>query len=168
MFTQELRKSGKLPLLDSFVELRERPVTMKVFCDRFLPCVVGKVEWRKAMQRGASITASCTRTDEAFALLCIENIYDIWLTKPLDNYKYRQEQGVLKDNMDEKDNEEDAYYVEKEVGSEETGTGEDDEVGGSRPGDGGGKPKRTVWAGKYTKGYREASKHEGWNTEGKV
>ena len=52
--------------------------TYALFCDNFLSCVVGKLRYRKLV-RGQRMTHVATSSDEAFALLLLENNYDRWL-----------------------------------------------------------------------------------------
>ena len=59
---------------------------MTLFCDSILPEVVGKVAMRKGVTK-MRISEFVTVTDEAFALLVLENIWDTWWNTPLDELK---------------------------------------------------------------------------------
>ena len=47
------------------------------FCDYFLSCVVGRSSYKQNMA-AMTITDLATSSDEAFAILCIENNIDVW------------------------------------------------------------------------------------------
>jgi len=50
---------------------------MITFCDHFLACVVGKVEWKRKVTKNL-VKEIATNSDEGFALLVLENIWDEW------------------------------------------------------------------------------------------
>jgi len=60
-------------------------MTMQLFCDKFLSCVIGKNEWKNQI-RIKPITEIATISDEAFALLILENIWDDWITMNANDY----------------------------------------------------------------------------------
>ena len=49
---------------------------MEILCNHFLACVVGKHDWKWQTKKELSQVA--TISDEAFALLILENIWDEW------------------------------------------------------------------------------------------
>jgi hypothetical protein len=69
---------ARLPMLEDILEGRKAPLgAYKFFADYIIECVAGKREWKK--QRETITMASATSpTDEAFALLLLENSYDRW------------------------------------------------------------------------------------------
>lgn len=50
---------------------------MTLFCNQFLACVTGKNDWKQ--QTKNLIRDFATVSDEAFALLVLENIWDKWI-----------------------------------------------------------------------------------------
>jgi len=52
--------------------------TMIMFVENFLACVVGKVQWKRNVKKNL-ITKFTTNSDEAFALLVLENGWDEWI-----------------------------------------------------------------------------------------
>jgi len=50
---------------------------MEIFCNHFLACVVGKHDW-KWQTKKELISQVATISDEASALLILENIWDEW------------------------------------------------------------------------------------------
>jgi len=48
---------------------------MGFFCQEFLSCVVGRLEWKKQIER-KRVWEIASASDEAFALLALENIWD--------------------------------------------------------------------------------------------
>jgi hypothetical protein len=50
-------------------------------CMRLLPCIVGKVNWKKAsIIHGGDITKIATISDEAMMLVALENYYEPWVS----------------------------------------------------------------------------------------
>ena len=71
--------------LKEFLKMRKNKEAYLYFCENFLSCVVGKLEWKKnAHCRKLSEIAS--PTDEAFALLVLENIWDSWTAVAIEDY----------------------------------------------------------------------------------
>ena len=52
-----------------------------MFCERFVPCVIGKISVRNALGQGKSYSQYCTSSDETMALLVYANNYEYWLAK---------------------------------------------------------------------------------------
>ena len=66
---------------DSFCQGRKNKKTYKTFFSRFVPAVVGPELFRQRLQDATGDTSAdtlCTVSDEAFALLLVENSYDRW------------------------------------------------------------------------------------------
>jgi hypothetical protein len=84
-FILDLRLKNALPPLEELVQLRRNHAVMKVFCEHFLPCVVGKVRW-KTNCCSSKVGDIATVTDEAFVLLVLENIWEIWSQKDVDDW----------------------------------------------------------------------------------
>jgi hypothetical protein len=52
-------------------------------CMRLLPCIVGKVQWKKtSIIHGGDITKIATLSDEAMMLVALENYYEPWVSHP--------------------------------------------------------------------------------------
>jgi len=66
-----------LPTLTQIQLLQEDAQTMEIFCNHFLACVVGKHDWKQQTKKEL-ISQVATISDEAFALLVLENIWDEW------------------------------------------------------------------------------------------
>jgi hypothetical protein len=66
----------KLPELADILGLRKGSA-YKFFADKCLECVAGKKAW-KTKRATETMTSATTKTDEAFALLLLENNYEIW------------------------------------------------------------------------------------------
>jgi hypothetical protein len=62
-----------LPDLDDFLLVRDKPHIYFLL----LPCIVGKVNWKKATP-GKLVTQVATPSYEALALLILENSWDVW------------------------------------------------------------------------------------------
>ena len=84
----EMRQDNAVPDggMDDFLSLRENPEVMRYFCDNFLLQVVGKVQWRDGVTK-FKVRDLATATDEAFALLVLENIWDVWTELPVEKLK---------------------------------------------------------------------------------
>jgi len=63
--------------LSDLMKLQGNPKTMITFCDHFLACIVGKVEWKQKVTKNL-IKEIVTNSDEGFALLVLENTWDEW------------------------------------------------------------------------------------------
>jgi len=68
----------KLPHLDAMRKGRSELEAYAFFCYYFLSAVVGKTKWEKATQTGAPVSTDATTSDEAMALLLLENCWDYW------------------------------------------------------------------------------------------
>jgi hypothetical protein len=96
-FTDWLQKTGRksklknkppvtIPALTmkEFLEGRKNSDAYSVFMERFLPCVTMKTSWDRRLATAdpdctKNMKSLCTVSDEAFALLLLENSYDRWL-----------------------------------------------------------------------------------------
>ena len=72
-----LKGNGTLPELSELMNLQGNPKAMITFCDHFLACIVGKVEWKQKVTKNL-VKEIATNSDEGFALLVLENIWDEW------------------------------------------------------------------------------------------
>jgi len=63
--------------MSSFLYMREQPMFYRYFLRKFVKVVVGVGEWKsRLLDKKISPDDLCTSTDEAYALVYIENIYD--------------------------------------------------------------------------------------------
>jgi hypothetical protein len=88
-----LRKQYKeldleFPTLEQFLELHEGGDTYGLFLAKILPRIVGKCIWTSTSSK-KQVSQFCTKSDEAFGLLLLENFYARWT--------WMWENGVLKD-----------------------------------------------------------------------
>jgi len=72
-----LKSATNLPALQELWLLCKNETTMEIFCNNFLSCVLGKHHW-KWQKKHKLICELATISDEAFALLVLENIWDEW------------------------------------------------------------------------------------------
>ena len=63
--------------IDEFLEMRDNKKAFTLFCDRILPCVVGRSMWDKLVDR-VGVSKFATATDEAWAIVVMENSWDLW------------------------------------------------------------------------------------------
>ena len=134
-----------LPSIEDILKLRKNLQTMRILCDHFLPCVVGKKWWKMQILSGRHVNDIATVSDEAFVLLVLENIWD----------------DMIKVNIDK-------YYRPKKRKK----TQEDEE--GTRSGNSPNAPTndknkhddRSVITGKWTSAWRGSRRYGGWNPEG--
>jgi hypothetical protein len=69
--------------MEDFLKGRTDVEAYTVFFEHFVPCAVGKTEWERCIGEAGTITESkdsflSTVSDEAFALLLLENSYERW------------------------------------------------------------------------------------------
>jgi hypothetical protein len=69
------RAVASKPLLKDFMKMRAEPDTYGLFCDMFLPNVVGKKKWSK-QQENAEVDCIANDSDFAFGLVQLENGWD--------------------------------------------------------------------------------------------
>ena len=72
-----MMKKGEMPEQDDIQEMRENEETYKIFCNKLLPCIVGKNEWNKLCWQ-IHVSKIATISDEAFTILLLENSWDVW------------------------------------------------------------------------------------------
>ena len=138
-----LRSEKELPDdVEDFVQLSKNKSTMKLFLDRFVSCVVGRMEWRKETPKMV-ISKIATPTDEAFALLVLENIWDAW--KDVDPQEYIMARSKRRREEDDD--------VEGECETNSDGTTKK-------------AKRRKEIPGKYTKEHRNAKRYRGWGDDG--
>ena len=82
----ELLEKKTLPTLEEIMLKRDKEETFFVFADTFLSRVVGVAYWRKHCAK-MTIRDMATISDEAFALLLLENYWESWSTKNVEEYK---------------------------------------------------------------------------------
>ena len=82
----ELLEKKTLPTLEEIMLKRDKEETFFVFADTFLSRVVGVAYWRKHCSK-MTIREMATISDEAFALLLLENYWESWSTKNVEEYK---------------------------------------------------------------------------------
>ena len=73
----DLIKWHQLKELHEYQKLRANVEAYGHFCDRILPCVIGKMAWSKDVY-SKEISKIATPTDKAWALLLLENSWDLW------------------------------------------------------------------------------------------
>lgn len=133
--------------------------------------VVGKTDWRSGIQGGKAVTSLATWSDEAFAILCLENIWDSWIKrsrkawrKTKGNDKLAADDDV--DPVDELEKYEEVASINNSPqlkfvveGDEADDKDEDvflkDESVQHK--------KRVCLPGMYTKEFKRATRHEGWS-----
>jgi len=64
--------------MNDFLQLRSRPNSYMVFCKHFLKCVTRKTKFDSNIKTAKTYNDVCTVSDEAFALLLVENSWDRW------------------------------------------------------------------------------------------
>ena len=64
--------------IENFLKHREDSETMSLFCEGILPHVVGKNLWKEGVYN-MKVCDLASVTDEVFALLALENIWDEWV-----------------------------------------------------------------------------------------
>jgi hypothetical protein len=124
---------------------------MIVFCDNFLPCVVGKTRWKKHMTVGTpqKINDFVSVSDEAFTLLLMENVcWDIMQTITVEEFfvpKQKRKRGTQNRVVG---------------GGTDSGQavvpGVDNSIAGGRK----------LLVGKWTKDWRGSKRFGGWAPEG--
>ena len=87
-----MRVTEELPTIDDILKLRKNLQTMRVLCNHFLPCVVGKKRWKMQILAGKHVNDIATVSDEAFVLLVLENIWVDMMKISVDEY-YRPKKG---------------------------------------------------------------------------
>ena len=133
------RLKGNLPdNLEQIMKLREDPKTMQMFCDTWLPCVVGKVEWKKS-RCIKPMSEIATVSDEAFTLLVLENIWDVWTNVPMDEWNKTKELSRRRS----------IGRIEEQTESEN-----------------GSVAATVIRAGKFTKDYVVGGRYRGWSIAG--
>ena len=73
-----LQSENKLPELQKIQCLQKDPEVMTIFCNWFLSCVTGKHDWKR-QTNSELIREFAMISDEAFALLVLENIWERWI-----------------------------------------------------------------------------------------
>jgi hypothetical protein len=77
-FAADLVERNELPTLSTILQMRHGTGSAyQIFCDEVLSQVVGKLEW-KTGRHSRKISRWATTSDEAFALILLENSWDLW------------------------------------------------------------------------------------------
>ena len=85
--------------LEDIMELRNNPDAYFVFFNPFLPCITGKTAWNERMKTAKKDSDMAEDTDEAFALLLIENSYYRW-EDLFDKEYHSQEDGKEEEKIE--------------------------------------------------------------------
>ncbi len=112
--------STSFPTLEDFLSLRTKPEIMKIFAGTFLSCVVGRVAFRRK-SANVELQEFVTKTDEAFALLCIENIYDRFVKIDINTWYAPHQEGKRKRNCKSGKYTEDAHKAHRYGGWNQKG-----------------------------------------------
>ena len=75
----KVQTKEEMPSLESIKELRKNEEAYIFYCMHFLPVLVGKVTWRKALKRNAKVTDVATASDEAMGIAILHNSWDRWV-----------------------------------------------------------------------------------------
>ena len=73
----DLQVTNELPSIDDLLKLQKNLQTMRVLCSHFLPCVVGKKQWKVQILAGKKVNKIATVSDAAFVLLVLKNVWMI-------------------------------------------------------------------------------------------
>ena len=81
LFVAELvcENERKMYKMEEFLELRRNHEAHSFFYSHFVRCVVGKREWDMGVSYMQGDIQICTPSDEAYALVALENFYDLWM-----------------------------------------------------------------------------------------
>ena len=79
-----------MPTMEDLLLLRAGEKVYKEFYKRFVSCVITKTTYRERLRGAVSEKDFCTRSDEAFALVALENSWDRWTDE------YTQNSGIPK------------------------------------------------------------------------
>ncbi len=94
--------------MEDFLKGRSHVVAYTVFFDHFVPCALKKTEWERRIAISGTHTESTdnflsTVSDEAFALLLLENSYDRWFDLYTNNDGGVMQQRGVKERRFESD-----------------------------------------------------------------
>jgi hypothetical protein len=64
--------------MEQFLQLRKNRKAFQFFCEKFLSVVVGKNKWKDGRLFHHKVSKVATVSDEAMALLHLENNFDRW------------------------------------------------------------------------------------------
>ena len=140
-----------MPLLEDILTMRtNKNGAYSFFCDHVLSQVVGKSDWKTRGSK-ALISDMATVSDEAFAILLIENNYDVWHEMVV------EDDGVAP--------------VPESSGMDGDDDDDDDGGGGGSGGSGGGdhaaaNARKMKVKSKYTLNGAGTKKYQGWTNEG--
>ena len=131
-----LKNDDRLPeSLDEILELSRNEEVMEQFLEKFVSCVVGRIEWKRSC-KDQPVSKVASATDEAFALLVLENIWDSWRDVDPQDYLLKRRERV-----------EPKKQAEASKSSQR-------------------RPRQKEIPGKYTEKHRNAKRYRGWSEEG--
>jgi len=107
-----LKGNGTLPELRDLMKVQENPETMITFCDHFLSCIVGKVEWKQKVMKNL-VKEIATNSDEGFTLLVLENIWDDWSKIDAKEYFLQNTKPTKVSNVNNQE-EDDGLHIQRE------------------------------------------------------
>jgi len=156
----DLRVADELPSMEDILKLRKSLQSMRVLCNHFLPCVVGKKQWKMQIQAGKKVNKIATVSDEAFVLLVLENIWSDMMKVNIDDY-YRPRKRKKKNNKDISQESMNATNLEKNSGdSSAVNLVENAEANTEK------RNESKVITGKWTNAWRGSRRYGGWSPEG--
>jgi hypothetical protein len=84
-----------MPTLAAIMMMRQNEEeAYKIFCDEVLSQVVGKLEW-KTSRHSRAITQWATTSDEAFAIVLLENSWDLWVEMSEHEHQNKGKKGHI-------------------------------------------------------------------------
>jgi hypothetical protein len=82
---EDTKGIGPMPNLDRIQSMRTKPESYAYFCVHFIPAIVGERNWTKLCRATMGVKETFKRlvtvSDEAFALLLLENYWDRWVAE---------------------------------------------------------------------------------------
>lgn len=85
-----------MPSMEEFLQLRKNKNAMRLLADEIIPCVMGKLSNRRTIETEVSLSNYVTVSDEGFAVLALENIYDTFMQIDIDKYYSPKKEGETK------------------------------------------------------------------------
>jgi len=143
----DLRLANELPSIDDLLKLRLNLQTMRVLCNNFLPCVVGKKRWKMQILAGKKVNEIATVSDKAFVLLVLENIWDDMMNLDIDDY-YHPRKRTKSNNAENNKTSTTAKSTADTMDNNDNRNG------------------RIVVTGQWTSAWRGSRRYGGWSPEG--
>ena len=72
-----MKKHDELPTMEELEQKRKNDKVMRLFTEKILPCIAGRNHWVDKRAK-MPLSDAVSVTDEAFAYLVLENIWDTW------------------------------------------------------------------------------------------